>query len=113
VTVNLEKNYLKLNEAIDALCLPESDGNMYLVGINTNLRSQDISIRGGDSSAQVLESNLPVVCKGIAVDGNGGIWVHNSNTGKLNKFDKKTLESKFEVQGCEDMDISKFLEMRF
>jgi len=81
--------------------------NMFSVSTNSTLKSQDISCKGGNPSSEVIESPIPLLCKGLACDSEGNIWIHNSNSGKLIKYNRLTLSPIIEFEGNSNIDISK------
>lgn len=81
---------------------------MFTISTNTPIKSSDISIRGGDPNIGVSESGIPIQCKGLASDNDGNIWVHNSNSGKLMKYNRVTLTPIVEFEGSTDIHIRKF-----
>jgi hypothetical protein len=80
---------------------------MFSVATNTPLKSSDITVRGGAHDSEILESGIPILCKGLATDKNGNIWIHNSNSGKLTKYNKLSLTPIVEFEGSSDIHMSK------
>ena len=96
-----------MKSQIDAFCLPSNNSNIFTLGTNTTIKSADLSIKGGNPSAKLFESNIPIDCKGMACDASGNIWVHNSNSGKLIKYDKNNLNSLIEFEGSSNLHLGK------
>lgn len=80
---------------------------MYSVGTNTKLQSYSIKQKGGEPDAKSLQSEMPILCKGLACDKEGTIWVHNSNLGRLSKINSQNLENVAEFEGSSDVHIGR------
>ena len=103
--MNIETNFIKLKEHSESLCVPSGSFNMISVGTNTKLQTYSIKQKGGDPDAKSIESEIPILCKGLACDSQGNIWVHNSNLGTLTKINSQNLENLSEFEGSSDVHI--------